>query len=395
MSNYPIKNRTILVKVESSAGTDASPTVGSNAVLGESPTFANEFRRVTTNESSGSLDSRPDIFAGGNRTFSMKVYLKGSGTSGTAPEFGPLLRGCGFSETTLVADVTGTAQGGAATTITLAASGTSSTNDFYVGHVIQITSGTGSSNTGRIITAYNGTTKVATVSPGWTSIGSQVAPDNTSVYAIRKCNLYKPTSSSIPYLTIYDYSHRNDGANSRLKKMTGAQGTAKLTLGAQGNFFDFSLKGSVAADSDVSHPGAATFQTTRPPPLLAGQFYLGNNPAKFTSLDIDLAANVAVLDDPNATYGVGLAGISARKITGNIVLPRELLSNRDTLSAIINGTEFGLTGFWGSTSGNRVAIHIPNMVFTDVSEQDVQGFGYEGIPFQINEEDTSPIVTFW
>jgi hypothetical protein len=70
-----------------------------------------------------------------------------------------------------------TAQAGAATSITLDA-GASSTTDFFDGCTILLTGGTGSGQY-RLVTAYNGTTKVATVTPAWAT-----NPDNTSTFAI-------------------------------------------------------------------------------------------------------------------------------------------------------------------------------------------------------------------
>jgi hypothetical protein len=71
---------------------------------------------------------------------------------------------------------TGTAQGGAATSITLAATA-SATDDVYNGMTVYISSGTGSGQI-KVITDYVGSTKVATVS-AWTT-----NPDNTSVYEV-------------------------------------------------------------------------------------------------------------------------------------------------------------------------------------------------------------------
>lgn len=71
----------------------------------------------------------------------------------------------------------GLAQAGASTSITLN-SIASSTNDDYVGSTVEILTGSGSGQT-RIITAYNGTTKVATVNTAW-----EVNPDTTSAYVV-------------------------------------------------------------------------------------------------------------------------------------------------------------------------------------------------------------------
>lgn len=71
----------------------------------------------------------------------------------------------------------GTAQAGASSTITLDASASAS-NNFYNNAVIQLTGGL-NPNQARIITGYDGTTKVATVSPTWAAV-----PDNTTTFSI-------------------------------------------------------------------------------------------------------------------------------------------------------------------------------------------------------------------
>lgn len=76
-----------------------------------------------------------------------------------------------------------TAQAGSGTTITLDASA-SSTDNFYVGYEISLYSGTGSPQS-RIITAYNGTTKVATVDSPWLGVN----PASGTVFVIRHLRL--------------------------------------------------------------------------------------------------------------------------------------------------------------------------------------------------------------
>ncbi|HSG69801.1 MAG TPA: hypothetical protein VLA12_05270 [Planctomycetaceae bacterium] len=73
--------------------------------------------------------------------------------------------------------VTGTAQAGGATSITLAA-GESATNDLYNFERVRIIEGTGAGQS-RLITDYDGTTKVATVHRAWTT-----NPSTDSVYVI-------------------------------------------------------------------------------------------------------------------------------------------------------------------------------------------------------------------
>lgn len=71
----------------------------------------------------------------------------------------------------------GTAQAGAASTITLA-SGATATDDTYNGSAITITAGTGAGQT-RIVSGYVGSTRVATVAAAWAT-----TPDSTSVYDV-------------------------------------------------------------------------------------------------------------------------------------------------------------------------------------------------------------------
>lgn len=71
----------------------------------------------------------------------------------------------------------GTAQAGAAGSITLDASA-SAVSAFYLGNTVYLRSGTGAGQA-RSIYAYNGTTKVASVEPNWA-----VNPDNTTVFDV-------------------------------------------------------------------------------------------------------------------------------------------------------------------------------------------------------------------
>ncbi len=71
----------------------------------------------------------------------------------------------------------GLARGGATTSITLNTNA-SSANDAYIGQRVFIRSGTGEDQARRI-SAYNGTTKVATVTRAW-----DIVPDTTSAYVI-------------------------------------------------------------------------------------------------------------------------------------------------------------------------------------------------------------------
>lgn len=79
----------------------------------------------------------------------------------------------------------GTARAGSTTTTIVLAATAHGRDGAYVGMNVRTTGGTGSGQT-RTITAYNGTTKVATVSPAWTT-----TPSTNTVYVLEAVVLYQ------------------------------------------------------------------------------------------------------------------------------------------------------------------------------------------------------------
>jgi hypothetical protein len=89
----------IVAALESSYGVDASPT-GSNAIE------AIDVRLTPMQGQDLSRNRERDIMVGNttipvdlHMELAFKVELQGSGTAGTAPAWGPLMRACGFAET--------------------------------------------------------------------------------------------------------------------------------------------------------------------------------------------------------------------------------------------------------------------------------------------------------
>lgn len=77
-----------------------------------------------------------------------------------------------------IAGIFGIAQAGSTTSTLILAAAESSTDNIYAGATVRIADGAGVDQIS-IITAYDGTAKIATVSPTWTT-----TPDATSVYSI-------------------------------------------------------------------------------------------------------------------------------------------------------------------------------------------------------------------
>lgn len=93
------RNRAILAKIETIYGTDAVPTGAANAM---------QMTNVVFNPSVGQEERRDlvlpymghqgVILTGTYATLAGEVEIAGSGTPGTAPAYGPLLRACGMAE---------------------------------------------------------------------------------------------------------------------------------------------------------------------------------------------------------------------------------------------------------------------------------------------------------
>lgn len=152
----------------------------------------------------------------------------------------------------------GLAQAGAASTITLDA-GASATDNIYNGQNIRITAGTGD-NQLRVITAYNGTTKVATVAPAWTT-----QPDATSYFGtlqtgptdVASVNRTAQTARDIGASVIV--ATNNDKTGYSLTAVTGlGDQTANITGNVVGN-----VTGTVAGVTPATAAQVAAVLTTQ------------------------------------------------------------------------------------------------------------------------------------
>lgn len=93
------RNRAILAKLETTYGTDAAPTGAANAM---------QMTNVVFDPSVGEEETRDLVLpfmghqgvmlTGSYATLAGEVEIAGSGTPGTAPAYGPLLRACGMAE---------------------------------------------------------------------------------------------------------------------------------------------------------------------------------------------------------------------------------------------------------------------------------------------------------
>jgi len=96
------RNEIILAKIEATYGVDSSP-VGSDAVAVANIIQANPAENARFAERpvirGGSIGKASPLFGGSLFGLQFDVEVKGAGSLGVAPEWGPLMRSCGLSET--------------------------------------------------------------------------------------------------------------------------------------------------------------------------------------------------------------------------------------------------------------------------------------------------------
>lgn len=373
--SFRTRNQLLLAKVEAASGTEETPTVSANAMRVKSPLgFSPNFETVETDFARGSLTKSQPIIGGGTVGMRLSTFLMGSGAAGTtAPDIGALLRGCAMSQTATGVAVTGTAQAGAASTITLAA-GASATDNAYKGMVINTTGGTGSGQK-RVITSYVGSTKVATVTPAWTT-----QPDATTTYSIPANHLYRPVDAGAETLTLWAYQKNStSGANAVRRRLMGGAASFSLAVAPRGMCsLDFNFAGQLPANPDsVSEPSAATFQSADPQPFLNGLAYLGDGAIQFAEFSFDLGAEVTQFDNPAAALGYDVGQVTNRnstfRITPNLVLP----SVRDVFTDWRAGTSRALWLDWGATAGQKVSILLPEARWSGYEPGDSKNYATE------------------
>lgn len=114
------RKRTILAKIEGTYGTDPTPTGSANAIL---------VRNLSITPLNAELASRDlvrpylgaseQLIASSYVGVEFEVELAGSGTAGTAPAYGPLLRACGMNEADGVSDVVYTPESSSFESVTI------------------------------------------------------------------------------------------------------------------------------------------------------------------------------------------------------------------------------------------------------------------------------------
>jgi hypothetical protein len=100
-----IRKTAILAKVETTYGVDSTPTGAANAILISNASFNIDYSNVSRDLIRPFLGGSEELSGTRFARAQFEVEWANSGTAGTAPAWGPLLRACGFAEASLTAPV--------------------------------------------------------------------------------------------------------------------------------------------------------------------------------------------------------------------------------------------------------------------------------------------------
>lgn len=377
------RNAVVLAKIEASEGVDASPSASTDAVLVENFSISFNPNVIRTNEVTGSLDGRGAIIGGMTVGFSFDVFLRGSGAAGIAPEWGKLLKACGWAETLTASAVPASAEacgaGGTTTTATLGASA-SSTANAYRGMPIDFSGAVEGSS---FITAYTAS-KVATLAD---TMGGAI--DATTSYQIPANVLYGPASTSIPSLTFYVY---HDGL---LYKFLGSRGknAFQLQSGGPGKIrFEFRCMYGGKSDAAVPTP---VYDATRPPIWKNGVASIDRLAAAMSSLSVDSGCELVNPQTINAAEGFDPAIIVSRNMTGSMDPLETLVATRDIMADFRAGTSRIVHARCGSTVGNRIGLTIPAALYTNATPQDQNGLQSVNTAFDCTGQDAGAFLALY
>jgi hypothetical protein len=368
-----------LVKTEgSSYGVDSSPT-GSNALLINDDLQLSPLSGATTQR----RIIRP--YRGAYETsivntqvgITFSVELAGSGTAGTASAVADLLRCCAMAQTVTASAVTGTATAGAANTITLAA-GTSTVNDFYCGQIISISSGAGSGHIG-VVTAYNGTSKVATVAP----ISTTFVPGASSAYTIAANVSYRPISTTSGVAdTSATITYNIDGVQ---HKLLGCRGTftANMALGEFGTL-NFTITGIYAPPTDTAQSTYTVAYANQSVPLV----YRADNVRATRFFGVAGCFQSITLDAGNTVNYRELIGCTKEvmipdgQTSGTVMMEATSIATFDPFTAALSdGTAGALSSVIYGSAGDRVSLVVPRCDLGQPSYSTMDGYEMLNLPY--------------
>ena len=360
-------NVAILMKIETTEGTDAAPTA-SDAITFEEDGYSYNYPYTSedSNEATGSLAAGAPLIVGQPAQLSIRVRMKGANAGYTAsikPPHHVLFTMCGLRGLFTSAVSAAALTAGTATSATLG-TGFGTTAQMYRGMPLILT-GAPAAGAVPFITDYTAG-KVATLTD---QFGSALSASNTA--ALPANWTYAPTSpkdvasraTDQPSATIYIYE---DGTLHKFVACRGVPDELSADTAKPG-FFTAKISGIYGGKSDASIPSGISLPGQLAPTLTqglsnpSGAFLVNRYGLPISNMSLKLNSDVVSPEDPNTNYGFGAGIIQERKAQLTCDPLATLVATRDILSVLNSGSIFPAVARFGAVANNRWALTMPSV----------------------------------
>lgn len=195
--------------------------------------------------------------------------------------------------------------------------------------------------------------------------------------------VYTPASTTMKSITIYQYDLA-DAGSCILHKITGARGTAKLSLEAgKICMIDFTFQGLYTAPTDVANPGAPTYEASVPAIVQSSQFTLNSVTSLVAQkIDLDFANSVQTSDDISAAAGIKSFNVVGRKVAGTFNPEATTVATYGFWADWVAATQRAMSVVVGSVAGNTITISAPKVTIDSIDNEERNGVVVRNIPFR-------------
>lgn len=365
------RNRQLALKIESTEGVAETLAAADADMLVYDPSYNPDTSFFDRRPARGSMSALAGLPGIKTTKYGGKVEVRGSGSAGTAPSWGKLLRIAGLKQTATKTIAVGAITGGPYAHNETITGGTSTATGRVVGNHY----------TGDALICYvvlTGTFQSGEVITGGTSGATS---SSTAVPATRGF-VYDPTSTESEIVSA-TAGLMDDGVQ---KLAIGSRATIKFSAkSGEPGFFEFEIMGTQENWTDVALFSSVPYETTIPPVFFSAQFTLGTyTTAKIESLSWDMGNSIVPRSDVNAAGGIASFRLTDRLLKGQIDPELTSVAAFDWHSKFRNGTTQKL--IWrfsaGATAGLTVQMIIPEAQFRALGDGDRSGLVTMGLQFE-------------
>lgn len=371
------KNTKIAVMVEVTEGTYLTPASGANFIAamedGLEMNFSKEIlERGILNSSIGK--STPRL---GQRSVSgsIGVEMKGHGTAGSEPEYGPLVKAALGAVRTKSSTTTTKSSGNTATVLQIEDADISS---FAVGDIVMIKQ-SGAYHVSPVTAKTTGT-GTATI----TLLVAHPSGDCTDSVVVEKFSTYYTTNSAHPTLSISKYVEdtvRQYATGCRVSSMS-------MNNFSTGQLADlsFAFDGIDFNESLTAPSYTPTYNSSLPGAVLNAYVYVDGTAVAVNDVSWSVENTIAFKTSTQSSSGRVSSRVSERKVSGSFS-PYKQSDSIANYTKFVNNTEFSIFGYVGvptSTSGefeDVVAFYLPKCVISEYKESDKDGMLQESLSF--------------